>query len=210
MFANPVRTHPQYSRVEVAELMTADEFFEVAPEEQKAELINGVLIMMAPPSDEHEQLQMFLLKLIGIFVEENDLGEIRGSRTAVKVDSINAYEPDILFVKRDREHIVRRKGVFGAPDLIIEILSAGTARHDRGAKMRAYERIGVREYWLIDPYGPVGTEFYQSNGTMFMQVQPDEAGWLHSNTLPNFKIQLDWLWPKGRFIKVLAALKAMV
>ena len=51
--------------------------------------------------------------------------------------------------------------------------------------MRAYERIGVREYWLIDPYGPVGTEFYQSNGTMFMQVQADEDGWLNSSALPN-------------------------
>lgn len=204
------RIRSKYSRVEVAEFMTADQFFEDAPEGQKAELINGVLYMMTPPSDEHEQLQLFLLTLIRLFVEENELGEVRGSRTAVQIDAINAYEPDIMFVARDREHIVQSKGVFGAPNLVVEILSPSTARHDRVEKMRAYERVGVREYWLIDPYGPSGTAFYQLKEGVYFAIEPDADGWIDSAMLPRFRLNVECLWPEKRFIKVLTALKAMI
>jgi len=144
------------SRVEVAERMTSEEFFRYAPEDQKAELIDGVMIMHSPPLVIHEKLQGFLYTLLRTYVEESDLGEVLGSRTPVELEVEQTYEPDILFVARERAGIVESKGVFGAPDLVIEILSAGTVHYDRGSKFRAYERAGVRELWLIDPYGPAG------------------------------------------------------
>ncbi len=197
------------TRVEVAERMTAQDFMRCAPEGQKAELIDGVLVVHSPAFDPHERLFAFLFRLLGAFVEDHELGEVRGSRTAVVLADDQTFEPDILFVASERVSIIEETGVFGAPDFVIEILSASTASYDRGAKFRAYERAGVRELWLLDPYGPAGTEFYQLQGTRLVPVMPDAEGLLRSVAVPGFWIRVQWLWPGEHFIAVREALKAM-
>jgi len=194
------------SRVEVAERMTAAEFWCEAPEDQKAELINGVMIMPPPPLHIHEKLFGFLFSLTRSYAEEHDLGEVHGSRTGVELAPDQVYEPDIPFISRDRLDIIERKGVVGAPDLVIEILSASTAPYDRGDKLRGYERAGVREVWLIDPYGPAGTEYYHLEEQRYIPVIPDAQGILRSTALPGFSIDVAWLWPEARFITVRQAL----
>lgn len=198
-----------YSRVEVAERITSEEFLRRAPEDQKAELIDGVMIVAPPPLDIHERLVLFLLRLLGEHVERWDLGELRGSRTAVELADDQTYEPDLLFVSRERAHIIQETGIFGAPDLIVEVLSASTAGYDRGTKLRSYDRAGVRELWLIDPYGPVGTELYQRSELGLRPVLPDAEGVLVSIALPGFKLHTSWLWPEGKFIPVSEALAQM-
>jgi Uma2 family endonuclease len=198
------------SRVEVMERMTAADFFRDAPEDRKAELIDGVMIMPSPPLVIHERMQNFLLRLLADFVEVKQLGEVFGSRTAVELELFYAPEPDILFVSKDRMHIVGEKGIRGAPDFVIEILSASTAQNDRGAKFHAYERAGVREYWLIDPYGPAGTEFYQLQEGRFRPLAPDAEGSLSSVTVPGFWIDLAWLWSGQAYPPVHQALNTIL
>ncbi len=197
------------TRVEVAERMTSVEFLRYAPEDKKAELIDGVLIVHSPASDIHERLLLFLLRLLAEFVERRNLGQVRGSRTPVVLAEEQAFEPDILFVSRERLDILQQKGVLGAPDFVVEILSASTAAYDRGPKFRAYERAGVKELWLIDPYGPAGTEFYQQQGERLVAVMPDQDGVLKSVAVPGFHIRVNWLWRAERFIPVRAALREM-
>ncbi|GIK42071.1 MAG: hypothetical protein BroJett011_59040 [Chloroflexota bacterium] len=198
-----------FSRVEVAERLTSADFFRYAPEDKKAELIDGVMIVPPPPLDAHERLQIFLLRLLGDFVELFDRGEVRGSRTAVILADDQTYEPDILFITRERLSIIEERGVFGAPDLVVEILSASTAMYDRGPKFRIYDQASVRELWLIDPYGPAGTEFYQRQGNRLQPIMPDENNLIHSLALPGFKLNTLWLWPAEKFIPIRNALKEM-
>ena len=193
------------NRVEIAERMSAADFYEFAPD-TKAELIDGVMVVLMPPLDIHESLFNFLYRLLGDYVDDHNLGIVRGSRTSVELDEDQVYEPDILFVAQARREIVQRKGVVGAPDLVIEILSASTAAHDRGAKLRGYERAGVSELWLIDPYGAVGTTFYQREAGRYTLIQPNERGKIFSRTILGFWINTAWLWPKDRFIAVRQAL----
>jgi len=197
------------SRVEVAERMTSKEFFRRAPDDRKVELIDGVMIVTPPPLDIHEQLVGFLYTLIRMYVEAFNLGEVRGSRTAVELEDDQTYEPDILFIARERVEIIKNEGIFGAPDLVIEILSASTAAYDRGTKFRAYERAGVRELWLIDPYGPAGTEFYQRVGHDLKPIMSDMDGIVHSIALPGFKLRTAWLWPAEKFVAIRDALREM-
>ena len=59
-------------------------------------------------------------------------------------------QPDVLFVSTERLSIVRDQ-VWGTPDLVVEVLSSGTARRDRHEKLDWYRQYGVRECWLVDP-----------------------------------------------------------
>jgi Uma2 family endonuclease len=194
------------NRVEIAERMTADDFWRDAPEGQKSELISGVMIVASPPLVSHERLRNFLLALLRGYVEDKDLGEVLGSRTAVELASDQVFEPDVLYVARDRQSIIQRKGIVGAPDFVIEVLSASTEAYDRGPKLREYERAGVREVWLIDPYGPVGTQFYRLENGRYVAFGPDADGILRSAAVSGLLIDVTWLWPREKFIPVRDAL----
>ncbi|HEY0781309.1 MAG TPA: Uma2 family endonuclease [Thermoanaerobaculia bacterium] len=194
-----------YSRVEIEERITSEDFFARATDRPQTELIDGIVIAVPPPVDVHERLRIFLLCLLGEHVESCDLGEVRGSRTAVRLADDQTYEPDLLFISRDRLSILQESGVFGAPDLVVEILSASTASYDRGPKLRTYDRSGVREVWLIDPYGPTGSEFHLRQDLGLRPVMPAD-GTLISPVLGGFRLRTEWLWPTGKFIAVREAL----
>jgi Uma2 family endonuclease len=138
------------------------------------------------------------------------LGEVLGSRMAVYISDEQTYEPDLLFVSRERRRIITKRKLIKAPDLVVEIISAATARYDRGAKLDNYALAGVRELWLIDPYGPAGTQFFQRRNDELIEVAPID-GLIYSNTLPNFKLKIAWLWPdaEGGFANPYAVLKEL-
>ncbi|MGQ0602568.1 MAG: Uma2 family endonuclease [Anaerolineales bacterium] len=190
--------NPPLRRVEVMDAkplpLTHADFMALAPEDRKAELINGELIIMPTPSIAHENLQVFLLTILRLFTAAFDLGRVFGSRTAVRIAVDQTYEPDILFVSRERQYIISAHEVREAPDLVIEILSATSAERDRGIKREHYETGGVRELWLIDPYGPAGTQFFQRQAERLIEVAPVN-GIIYSTTLTNFQLKLAWLWP---------------
>lgn len=199
-----------YSRVEIAERISADDFLRDAPEDRKAELIDGILIVPSPPLTIHERLQRFLLLLLQSYAEERDWGEAFSSRTAVALAEDQVPEPDILFVRKERRHIIQERGVSGAPGFVIEILSASTLRNDRGPKFRAYEWAGVRDLWLIDPYGPEGTQFFQWQDGRYREIAPNEQHIVAASAVPGFWIDVRWLWPESDFIPLRQALAALL
>ncbi|MFZ6026424.1 MAG: Uma2 family endonuclease [Chloroflexota bacterium] len=176
------------------ERWTHDDFMLLAPADQKAELIDGEMFMAPPAFEEHERLQSFLMTVLQMYVSRYDLGEVRGSRTAVYISDTQTYEPDLLFVRRERAHIITHQKLVEAPDLIIEILSAATARYDRGVKLGNYARAGTKEVWLIDPYGAAGTQFFQRQQSDLIQVAPLD-GVIYSVAIPGLKFKIAWLWP---------------
>jgi Uma2 family endonuclease len=189
--------NPTVRRAEDVERWTHEEFMRLAPDDKKAELIDGEIIIMSPAFDEHERLQGFLFTILTLFVSQFDLGHIRGSRTAVYISDDQTYEPDILFVSKARSQIITKRKLTEAPDLVIEIISANTATHDRGTKRENYSKAGIHELWLIDPYGPAGTQFYQRQADTLVEVAPVD-GIIHSLALPNFKLRTAWLWPSEK------------
>lgn len=121
------------------------------------EIINGEAFMMATPSSRHQEVSGELFRQLANFLEGKQckvypapfgvrLFEQAGDRPE-DVDTM--VEPDISVVC-DRSKIDRH-GCKGAPDLIIEILSPSTRRHDRLVKLNLYQRAEVREYWIVDP-----------------------------------------------------------
>ncbi len=183
-------------KVAPGDRMTDDEFFQFAPEDRKAELIGGILVMPSPAYLPHEDRQGFLITVLRAFVRHQRLGIVLGSHTAVHLQNGETYEPDGLFVSAERASIVRREGVFGAPDLVIELLSPGTANYDWGIKRRVYAQSGVRELWLIDPNGLDGSAFFQRDESGLKEVSIQDNV-LQSLAVPGFYLRADWLWPES-------------
>jgi Uma2 family endonuclease len=105
-------------------------------------------------------------------------------------------EPDLLFVSNDNLERLGEKRFDGGPDLVVEIVSAGSVREDKVRKFDEYEQAGVSEYWIIDPRQRQETaEFFQRDESgIYQPIEVDEVGVYQSYTLPGFWLNVDWLW----------------
>lgn len=132
--------------------ITTAEFLELPESNQIRELIDGE-IFVNPPKDAHQGIvgntHFFLRQTV-------PNGKVRVAPTGVVFDELNTPEPDVFWVSSENTHCeLGDDGLWhGAPDLIIEVLSPSTARHDRVTKFQLYEKYGVREYWIADPEMP--------------------------------------------------------
>jgi len=122
------------------------------PEGYRYELIDGVLYMAPAPIPEHERLVSLIgARLVGA-VEDTGLGQVLASPD-IDVGS-STLRPDTVVVLNANAGIIMANKLVGPPDLVVEIASPSTAAYDRDpveGKMGAYARIGVREYWIVDP-----------------------------------------------------------
>ena len=158
-----------------------------------AEWINGEVIEIMSASDRHQDLVRFFTVVLGVFIEENDLGIIRTAPMTIRL-SKRGREPDLFFVANNRLDKLKKNYFDGAPDLIIEIISPESRGRDRGDKFYEYEIAGVREYWIID-YEREKVEFYSLGDDGFFQmVFADESNVFNSRVLPNLRMNVDWLW----------------
>lgn len=127
------------------------EDYRALPEEVRAELIDGELIFMEAPSTSHQILVMKIAFLLELFIRENK-GEcfVLPSPLDVQLDCDDktVVQPDIVVIC-NRERLVKR-GIYGAPDMVIEVTSPSTRRMDFAKKMVKYDNAGVREYWIVD------------------------------------------------------------
>jgi len=131
---------------------TAMEVFEMLPEGTRCEVIDSALYMSPSPTTDHQRLSLRIANKIYNFLIDNPLGEVFAAPCGVYLNAggENVVEPDILFVKSERGSIIEKKGIIGAPDLIIEILSSNM-KHDKVTKLELYQRNAVPEYFIIDP-----------------------------------------------------------
>lgn len=134
---------------------TIDDIYNL-PEGERAELINGQIYYMAPPSTAHQRTLSFLHLEIGNHIRNNDGScEVFPAPFAVflqaedEKSNTNYLEPDISVIcDKDK---VNSKGCNGAPDWIIEIVSPSSKSMDYYTKLSLYREAGVREYWIVDP-----------------------------------------------------------
>lgn len=179
------------------EKCTFEDFCFLVKEDQKADLIDGVIYMSSPENTDANALFCWLFRLIGDFVEERELGRTFGSRVAFRLEETQSPEPDIAFVRTDRLHIVQRGFVDGPPDLAIEIVSPDSIERDYVRKREQYRRAGVPEYWIVDELEQRMVMLRRSRSGAYREIKP-RKGVLHSNALPGFWLRPEWLWQEPR------------
>ncbi len=158
-----------------------------------AEWIDGEVVEFMSASYKHQDLSDFLVSVLRVFVEENDLGVIVTAPMTIKLND-RGREPDLFFVAKNRLENLKKNYFDGAPDLIIEIISPESRGRDRGDKFYEYETAGVQEYWIID-YEREKVEFYNlDKDGYFQMVYADENNIFHSKVLPNLLLNVSWLW----------------
>ena len=129
---------------------TVKDYMEL-PEGAPYQLIEGELVMSPAPGYSHQKVSIALASILYGFIKKISKGEVLASPIDVYLDEENAYQPDIVVVLKDSRARVEERGIFGAPDVVVEILSPSTAYYDLTEKKDVYERVGVKEYWIVDP-----------------------------------------------------------
>jgi len=114
------------------------------------EIIRGVLYRMPSPTTIHQRAVKRFVRLLGPFVEDTGLGEVFVAPLDVELARDDTVQPDVFVILKGNPARVTDSHVFGAPDLVIEVKSPGTAGYDRREKQDSYARAGVREYWVAD------------------------------------------------------------
>ena len=133
------------------EIYTIEDIYAL-PDGERAELIDGKIYYMAPPSWSHQRISGYLHNEIYNYVKGKNGGcEVLSAPFAVFLndDDINYVEPDISVICDQSK--LDEKGCHGAPDWIIEIVSPSSKPRDYMTKLFKYRTAGVREYWIVDP-----------------------------------------------------------
>lgn len=130
------------------------------------EIINGEKFLRHGDNFKHNTINNNLIMLIGTYVAKNRLGFIFFNLKTQLPDG-NQFYPDFMIVDRTQERLVidnKHKPFCGVPDMAVEIFSRSTMRNDIGIKKDVYERNGVKEYWMIDPWRESVTVYLLRDG----------------------------------------------
>ena len=163
---------------------------------ERIELIDGHPVMMAPPSRVHQAISGELFGQFWAYLRGKNC-KVYHAPFAVRLfeesgeppESVDTLvEPDLVVVCDPDK--LDDMGCRGAPDLVIEILSPSTRRHDRMTKFNLYQQAGVREYWIVDPDSQDVQVFVLEGGRYFVRGYGTAEGSLKPSVLEDCTIDL--------------------
>ncbi|MGH2643277.1 MAG: Uma2 family endonuclease [Chitinophagaceae bacterium] len=160
---------------------TIAEVFKSLPEGTPAQLIEDNIVMEPSPTYYHQNILMKLGSQLHDYIEKHHLGEVLVAPLDVYLGKKNVFQPDILFVSNERLSMMKKDGMHGAPDLVVEILSPATAKYDLEEKKDVYERYGVKEYFVIEQ-GTLSVQGYYLINAHFEEIEA-KSGEINSRLL---------------------------
>jgi len=170
------------------------------PDDVRYELIDGHAYLMSPPGPDlpHQDIageiyfqvrQALQGKPCRVFIAPLDVRLPKQNEADAQIDTV--VQPDVMVVCSPEK--LDRRGVRGAPDWVVEVLSPSTAGHDQIKKRSVYERHGVREYWLVHPTDRILTVYLLENGEYGKPLQMQLEGETPVGILPDIVIRWDEL-----------------
>ena len=160
------------------------------PDEPRCELLYGRLLVTPAPTVRHQVVVARILRVLLDFADRSG-----GLAVAAPVDVVLAdhsvVQPDVIYVAKARSSIVGKR-IEGTPDLLVEILSPGTARRDLGEKLRLYAEAGVAEYWIVDP--DLQTFEFLENAQDAFRVRLPDGAIYRSAAIAGLELDLEAIW----------------
>ena len=164
-------------------------FYEIVEDDKKMEFINGEIYFQSPAKLRHTNAVGLLLILLKSFVTRHDRGFVGSEKMLVSLTR-NDYEPDICFFEKSKSREFKPDQTqFPAPDIVVEVLSPSTEKHDRETKFQDYAAHGIAEYWIIDAEHETIEQYMLQNENYDLLLKAKE-GSIQSMVLPEFRIQI--------------------
>jgi Uma2 family endonuclease len=132
--------------------LTYEDYVHFPDDGKRHEILDGEHWVTPAPSIRHQWVLTRLTARLETFAEDRQLGRVLVAPTDVLLSEHDIVQPDLLFVANERLGAFTEQNLQGAPDLAIEVLSPSTRIQDEQVKLERYERTGVREYWIVDPW----------------------------------------------------------
>jgi Uma2 family endonuclease len=170
------------------------EDYAALPEGAPYQLVEGDLLMTPSPVAGHQRLSRDICRLLDDWARKTDAGEVIPAPFDVILDDANVLQPDVLFVSRERLHIIQ-DWCRGAPDLVVEVLSPSNAALDRSRKTKVYARFGVKRVWLVDPAEKSFECLLLDGATYRIEAAFAEDDAVELADFPGLKVPLPQLWP---------------
>jgi Uma2 family endonuclease len=165
------------------------------PGDRQFQILEGRLCMAPAPYSDHQRVSRELEYLLLNHVKKHRLGEVFYAPFDVILDNQNVVQPDLLYVAAEHTLNIRQRGLFGCPDIVVEIVSPSSVQVDRRDKMSLYARFGVPEYWLVDPANRTIEVFTWADGGYQPFSFAAETGVVKSKLLPDFQVDLAAVMP---------------
>jgi Uma2 family endonuclease len=171
---------------------TYADYCRIPADRNRHEIIDGRHYVNAAPGPYHQTVSIRLGSELLQRVEKTGRGRVLNAPIDVHLGRGSVVQPDLLVLRNANRSIIGPRKLTGVPDLLIEILSPRTRRHDRQRKKRRYERAGVTEFWLVDPDAQVVEQFVLRDGSYGEPVTSGES--VRLRILRNVTIDLRDVW----------------
>jgi Uma2 family endonuclease len=155
------------------------------------EIIDGEHYVTPSPATRHQRISRNLLHLIQTYLDGHPAGELLAAPFDALLSDFDIVVPDLLYLSNERARFLTSKNLQGPPDLVIEILSPSTKSRDKRLKRDLYERVGVREYWMVDPERDLVDVYRNNSGVFEPPVSFGRHDVLTTSLLPEFELPLD-------------------
>jgi len=172
----------------------ADDIWDTPDDGNRYEVIDAELYVTPPPLEPHQNASGMLFGFLWQYVYQRRLGKIYPAPFGVVLDEDNGVQPDIVYVSSERRDIIVRRGVEGAPDLVVEVLSRSTRARDRGIKMKRYAASGIPHYWIVDPRTRTLEAYRLTEDGYELTGTYGPGSTFRPELFPGLEIPIDELW----------------
>lgn len=169
---------------------TESDYFRLPQTNRIVELSKGRIIITPSPTEQHQMILGNLYSILRNYIKINKLGKILMAPMDVRLWEGNIRQPDIIFMSN--EHLNRTTmELWNVPDLVIEILSESTIKEDREEKYKEYQKAGVFEYWIVDPFNQSVEVYTLENSAYKLFGKWGQGETAKSKLLDGFEVSVD-------------------
>jgi len=168
------------------------DYAQIPSDGKRYELLKGDLHVTPAPSPLHQRVSKRLQRILESYFEETGRGEVFDAPIDVILTNEDVVQPDIVLVLNPKQ--ISKRGIEGAPFLLVEVLSPSTKNYDRTSKAQRYAALGVSHYWIVDPEAQQLECYRATEGTFELVVQAEKAATLIHPDWPDLPLPLSALW----------------
>lgn len=168
------------------------DYAQIPSDGKRYELLEGNLQVTPAPSPLHQRVSKRLQRMLEDYFEETGRGEVFNAPIDVILTNQDVVQPDIVLVLNPEQ--VSKRGIEGAPFLLVEVLSPSTQNYDRTSKAQRYATLGVSHFWIVDPEAHQIECYRAAAGTFELVVQAEKSATLIHPDWPDLHLPLATLW----------------